>query len=199
MSHDPVLFYFDIVCPYAYLASTQLKRLENHYKIEFQLQPILLGGILKALDTPTPMSTMPPQKLRHNFLDMHRWAEHWNVPFNFPTQHPQRTLLPQRCLHAFPEKTRELTTLFYRAYWVENLDVTDEQVMIDWLNKHSFAGEQLIRASKTEDVKHKLRSATENALNKGVFGVPSFEIDGELFWGQDRLIFVEQRLEERRT
>ena len=91
MAH--VDFYYDIVCPYAYLGSTQIQAIADRCGASVSYKPILLGGVLQSVGSPTvPMNAMPPSKARHNLLDMQRWADLWKVPFKFPNGHPRRSV-----------------------------------------------------------------------------------------------------------
>src|SRR5262249_39108152 len=89
-----VIFYYDIVCPFAYLASTQIESVCKGTELHWQ--PILLGGLLKSIGNPEPMRSAPPAKAYMNLLDAQRWAEHRGVPLVFPPGHPRRTVEAMR-------------------------------------------------------------------------------------------------------
>ena len=103
-------FYYDIVCPYAYLASTRIAALAKDTGANLSYQPILLGGVLKSIGSPIiPMDTMPVSKARHNMQDMNRWADLWGVELTLPLEHPRRSVHVMRCVlaagDAFVEQT----------------------------------------------------------------------------------------------
>jgi 2-hydroxychromene-2-carboxylate isomerase len=176
-----VTFYYDVVCPFAYLASTEIEKVCAGHELVWQ--PILLGGLLKAIGNPEPMKSAPPAKAFMNLLDAQRWAEYRGVPLTFPPGHPRRTVDAMRLCTARPALTHAL----FRAYWVEGADVSNP----DTLSR--IAGEDaapLITTSRDQ-----LRVATEAAVTQGIFGVPSMLVETTpstryLFWGQDRLDFV---------
>src|SRR5262245_57616447 len=198
MAH--VDFYFDVVCPYAYLAHTQIESI--CHAAELSWKPILLGGLFRSIGTAStglgdgPMPHMPDVKRAMNWLDMHRWAEHWNVPFVMPAAHPRRTVLAMRSILAADDRARAAKALF-RAYWCEGSDVSDEAVVARALDAAGFDGNALVERAPT--LKDELRRCTDEAAAAGAFGVPTFVVhreghDPELIWGQDRLMFVEKLL-----
>ena len=90
-------FFYDIVCPYAYLASTQVAKIAADTGAEIEWVPMLLGGVFRALKAPqVPAQQMAPAKARMNTLDLSRWAKRWGVAFSFSSHHPQRTVEAMR-------------------------------------------------------------------------------------------------------
>jgi 2-hydroxychromene-2-carboxylate isomerase len=192
--------FYDIVCPFAYLASTQVERVARAHGAELRWRPFLLGGVFKHLyaDGRAPMEMMSPPKIRHNLLDMHRWADLWKVPFAMPAGHPFRTVNAMRAIVASPDVTAASHALF-RAYWVHGRDVSKTDEIGRALDEAGLDGARLVARTSDADVKERLRAATEEAIAAGVFGAPAFvvEHDGwrsEIFWGQDRLVLVEDAL-----
>jgi len=159
-------------------------------------KPFLLGGVFRAIGAPDrPAETMSNAKARHNVLDMHRWAEHWHVPLTMPMAHPRRTVLALRALLAAGEEARARAThALYRAYWVEGLDVAEPAVVREVLDRAGVDGEACVAAADTPAIKDELRRRTDEAIARGVFGAPAFLVRDELFWGQDRMHFVERAL-----
>jgi len=190
-----LVFYYDVVCPYAYLASTQIVDLASRAGAELVYRPILLGGVLKTIGAPTvPMNEMSPGKLKHNFLDMQRWADIWGVPLTIPPEHPRRSVNAMRAIISKPEDIPTSSQALFAAYWIDGLDVSDATVVATVLNQAGLDGEEMVRCAQTETVKLELRERTDDAIKAGVFGVPAFVVQDQLFWGQDRLDFVEKAL-----
>ena len=186
-------FYYDIVCPYAYLASTRLPTLADETGAALNYRPVLLGGVLKSVGSPVvPMDSMPASKARHNMLDMHRWADIWGVELKLPRAHPRRSVHAMRCVVASGESMIAASTAFFRAYWVEGLDIAQVPVCEDVLTRAGLDGAAISTTAATESIKAELKERTQAAIDRGVFGVPSYIVDQELFWGQDRLHFVAQ-------
>lgn len=188
--------FYDIVCPYAYLASTQIEALAARAGAELVWKPFLLGGVFRAIGAPDrPAETMSAAKARHNLLDMHRWAEHWAVPLRMPMEHPRRTVLALRALLAAGDAPRPRAThALFRAYWVDGLDVARPEVVRDVLQGVGLDGAACVAAADTPAIKDALRVLTDEATARGVFGAPAFFVGDELYWGQDRMQFVERAL-----
>ncbi|MFI5301288.1 MAG: DsbA family protein, partial [Polyangiales bacterium] len=115
-----VEFWFDYSCPYAYLASTQVEDLARRTGADLAWKPMLLGGVFKANDVAQNLSNvLSPAKARHTEIDLHRWAEHYDVPFNgYPDGHPLRTVEALRATLATGIDPKVIHG-FYRAYWVD--------------------------------------------------------------------------------
>lgn len=193
MAH--VDFYYDIVCPYAYLGSTQIQAIADRCGASVSYKPVLLGGILQSVGSPTvPMNAMPPSKARHNLLDMQRWADLWSVPFKFPNGHPRRSVHCMRTIIASADAGVEVMHALYKAYWVDELDVAKPEVITQVLASADLNPEWSAQATQ-QNIKDELREKTAEAVSRGVFGVPTCIVDGELFWGQDRMDFVEAALQ----
>ena len=186
-------FFYDVVCPYAYLASTRIEALAARCGARVRLRPILLGGLFREVGAAqVPAATMSPPRARLNLLDMQRWADLWGVPLSMPAAHPRRTVAAMRLLWATPEgPTRmALTRALFRAYWAEGRDVSDPAVLGAIAAEHgvdaAIAGSEAARAG--------LFAATAEAAALGAFGVPVTAVGESWWWGQDRLHFAEAAL-----
>ncbi|MEL6184129.1 MAG: 2-hydroxychromene-2-carboxylate isomerase [Myxococcota bacterium] len=191
-----VEFWFDFSCPYAYLAAQRLDYLEARTGAHIELCPFLLGGVFRSLEVPQNlMAAQSPAKVRHNALDLQRHARSYGVPFEMPAEHPRRTVDALRVLLAAPEPSRRaLMHDIFTAYWVRGWDVADRGVLQTILAGQGLEGPALLERIGHEDVKADLRARTERALERGVFGAPAFVVDGELYWGHDRMDMVESAL-----
>lgn len=190
-------FWFDIVCPYAYLGSTQIDALAAEHGATVTWRPMLLGGVFRSIGAPdTP--AMPENKARLNRLDMLRWANWFQVPLNPNPAHPRRSVLANRAVIAAGESVdngvRRAARALFLAYHVEEQDIADPAVVEAALNTAGLEGEALVAAAGTDPIKRALREATDEAVSLGIFGAPSFVIGDTLIWGQDRLDFVADAL-----
>lgn len=186
--------FFDFSSPYAYLGVSQVKALAERTGCKVLWKPMLLGGLFRAIgQVDVPLATWPAPKQHYAAQDMKDWAAFWSVPFQFPSRFPTNSLKALRLYLALPEEAREgFREAVFRAYWSEDRDITDDAVLRELLGGHADAA---IAGAATAPVKDALKSATEEAAHRGVFGAPTFIIDGEqLFWGQDRLGLVEAAL-----
>jgi 2-hydroxychromene-2-carboxylate isomerase len=187
-------FWFDYSCPYAYLASTRVRALAQRTKSQLVYEPMLLGGVFKANGTAQNLSeVLSPAKKKHNELDMVRWAERWGVPLNKPAGHPLRTVEALRATLATGIDPNVVDG-FFRAYWVEGREPSSEQTIRDVVTAAGYNAADVLAAIGKDAIKDDLRARTDRAIQLGVFGAPSFIVDGELYWGQDRMHFVEKAL-----
>ena len=191
-----VSFFFDFSSPFAYLASTQIEALAARHEATVLYKPFLLGALFKTIGTPNvPLHVMPEAKSRLYRLDLFRWADHWGVPFTFATRFPMNTVKPLRLVLAAPEpKKPNLVRAIYRAYWAQDRDISNDEVLVDLLTREDFDPE-FVRVTSDDRYRLALRDATEEAERLGLCGVPSFLVGDQLFWGQDRLHFVEKALD----
>ena len=126
-------FFFDLVSPYSYLASEKIEELAKQNNRELIWKPFLLGGLFKALDAP-PAPGLLPYKKPYLFKDLDRLARFHGIPFNTPSEFPRLTVKPLRALLSLPkEDLPEAVHQLYRAYWVEDRDISDASVLADLL------------------------------------------------------------------
>ncbi len=189
-------FWFDISCPYAYLASTQVEALADRTGARLVPRPLLLGGVLRHWEQPQHLAaTFSPAKARHNVEDLDRWARRLGVPLRWPEGHPIRTVDALRCLLVVdPEAVLPLAHRFYRAYWVEGVNLRSDEGLARVLQEAGLEPESTLARARQPEAKERLRSATDEGIGKGIFGVPAFLVEGELYWGQDRMDQVERAL-----
>jgi len=186
-------FYFDFSSPFAYLGSTQIEKVAERAGATMTWKPMFLGGVFKAVGTPmVPFFELSEEKKAYTTKDMHRWASWWEVPFNFPTRFPMMTVKPLRICLAL-ENPGPFIHRVFRAYWAEDLDISDAEVLTQCC-KDIGLEPGLIDQAGNPDVKEKLLRATDEAVRNGVFGAPASIVNGQVFWGQDRLDMVEKAL-----
>jgi 2-hydroxychromene-2-carboxylate isomerase len=185
-------FYYDVVCPYAYLASTRIEALAAKTGATLHWRPVLLGGLFRHVGADqNPGAAMGPAKARLNLADMSRFAAMYGVPLEMPAAHPRRSVEAMRLLVAAPESVRPaLTHALYRAYWVEGRDIADRAVLGALAAAHGLSLE-VIDAPAVRDA---LFAETAAAAARGLFGVPAFGVGDRIFWGQDRMHLVERAL-----
>ena len=193
-------FFYDFSCPYAYLAHTQIEALCARAEAELVWRPMLLGGVFKAVGTvQVPFASMIPTKARHNAFDMLRWAEHFDVPLTTPPTHPNRTVLALRATLAADAEIPRASKAIFAAYWARGRDVAEPAVVREALDGAGLDGAGLVARAEDPAIRADLRARTDEAIAHGIFGAPAFVVTapgvaGDLFWGQDRLDFVEKAL-----
>ncbi len=188
-------FWFDFSSPFAYLGATQVERYTSGHELVYQ--PFLLGGLFKILGSPiVPLATFHENKMRLALKDQYRWADHWGVPFKFPSIFPQMTVLPLRVVLQLQgaDQKRAVRALFDEV-WVNDGNIQTEETVRRVLTTLGLPEDDLIRGAQDPKIKDALKHNTEEAARVGLCGAPSFVVDGEVFWGQDRLEMVKKALE----
>ena len=188
-------FWFDYSCPYAYLASTQVAALATRAGARLVYRPMLLGGVFAANGTPQKLfATLSAAKAAHNARDLDRWAELWGAPLTMPAAHPLRTVEALRATVASGIDPRVVDG-FFRAYWVEGRGPSEEATMREVLGAAGHHAARVLDAITRPEAKDDLRRRTDEAIALGIFGAPAFVVDGRrMYWGQDRMHFVERDL-----
>ncbi len=190
-------FYFDVGSPASYLAWTQLPALVERCGAEIIWKPMLLGGVFKATGNQAPIMT--PAKGRYVAIDLMRYAKKYDVPFDLNPFFPVNTLQMMRAAVGYldtPQFHPYLTAIF-TALWVDKKNMGDPQEVAAVLTQAGFDPTEVLTISSDPDVKEKLKVITEEAVSRGAFGAPTFFIDDEIFFGQDRLAWIETMLSDK--
>ena len=197
-----VEFYYDLVSTYSYLAYGQLGRLCEENGAEMVLRPMLLGAVHKEAGIKAPIETK--LKAGYQARDIHRWAEYYGVPLRFPDPFPFRTLKTMRAAMFLRERgeLEAFTDAAFALYWEEGgapkgFEEAFEDAPISAVARQMGAEpEEVLEGAASPGAKQDLKDATSEALQRGVFGAPAFFVGDEMFWGNDRLHFVEAALQE---
>ncbi|WP_130927546.1 2-hydroxychromene-2-carboxylate isomerase [Pseudomonas sp. Sample_14] len=191
-----VEFYFDLGSPTTYLAHTQLAKICADTQSELIYIPMLLGGVFKATGNASP--AMIPAKGRYMFQDLDRFAKRYGVQLRFNPHFPINTLILMRAVTGMqmrqPQRFAEFVDCLFRALWVEGRNLNDPQAIAAVLTENGFDPQEIMALTNDESVKAALKENTEAAIKRGVFGAPSMFIGDQLFFGQDRLDFLEEAL-----
>ena len=197
---NQIEFYYDLVSPYSYLAYGRVKRVCEENGTELVLRPMLLGAVHKAVGLQAPIYVK--SKGSYQLRDIHRWAEHYGLPMEFPEPFPFRTLKTMRAAVALEEDLEPFTREAFGLYWEEGgapkgFEEADEDGPIrEVARRIGRDPEEVLESATTGEAKEALKSATDEAVERGVFGAPTFFVGGEMFWGNDRLHFVEVALQK---
>jgi 2-hydroxychromene-2-carboxylate isomerase len=196
MSKHTVEFYFDFGSPAAYLAWTQLPRICAEAGATLVFKPMLLGGVFQATGNQSPAAVRPKGRyVRH---DLERHAHRYGVPFAFNPHFPINTLLLMRGATAMqmhePERFGAFVAAVYRAIWVEGRNLNDPAVVGEVLQAAGFDAATMLARTAEPAVKDRLKDVTQEAIDRGVFGAPTMFVGDQMYWGQDRLDFVQEAL-----
>jgi 2-hydroxychromene-2-carboxylate isomerase len=191
MTNPPVVdFWFEFASTYSYPAATRVGALAKASGIEVRWRPFLLGPIFKELGWTTSPFNVYPAKGRYMWRDLERICETLGQPFVKPTPFPQNTVLAARvALVALTQNWGEdFCRAVYRAEFADGDNIGEPAVITGILQSLSQDADAIIRKAQSDETKSKLRTQTEEAGRRGIFGAPSFvTADGELFWGNDRI------------
>jgi len=191
-----VEFYFDVGSPAAYLAWMQVPKLAAETGATIDYRPMLLGGVFQATANKSPMEV--PAKGSYMVTDLQRFAARYGVPFNHNPHFPINTLLLMRGAIGLqmrePARMVPYVDAVYRAIWVDGKNMNDPATVGAVLQQAGFDQAALLALAADPEVKDRLKAVTQDAVARGVFGAPTFFVDGHMYWGQDRLDFVQQAL-----
>lgn len=191
--HKRIDFYFDFVSPYAYLGWRLLRLHQEDYSYLIEAKPVLFAGLLNAHGTLGPAEVAA--KRQFVFKDSLRKATLLKIPLNPPFGHPFNPLLALRLTLATPTQYQPaLVDQLYRATWELGVEVSAEKSLRNFTKNIDLPAHVLETAwekVETEEVKLVLRTNTCKAVERGVFGVPTFILNDDLFWGVDNFAHVE--------
>jgi 2-hydroxychromene-2-carboxylate isomerase len=190
-----VRFYFDFISPYSWLALMRAETFAETHGVGWRPCPVVYGVLLDACDLVGPAEV--DIKRRYTFTDVARCAARDGLELAGPPAHPFRSLeaLRTTCLFQDDPRVMKLAADLANAAWGCGRDLTDPAVLADVVSAAGLDATDLAQRIRADDVKHALRASTERALAEGVFGVPSFLLDGELFWGHDRMEQLGERID----
>ncbi|MFV8752089.1 2-hydroxychromene-2-carboxylate isomerase [Nannocystaceae bacterium ST9] len=190
----PIEFWFDFISPYAYLAWTQIAGLAERHGRALELRPVLFASLLDHWGQLGP-AEIPPKRI-HTFKQVLRRAHDLGVPLSAPPAHPFNPLLGLRLASLeLPEaQRRALIDRLYRAVWAGGPGISDSAVVAGLLSEIGLDAAALMTAANAPETKQRLLAGKHDAIARGVFGVPTMIVDGELFWGVDDLGNLERFL-----
>jgi 2-hydroxychromene-2-carboxylate isomerase len=192
-----VEFYFDYGSPYSYIAHRRLPEVLQRTGGTAQYRIMLLGGVFKATGNVSP--AMNPLKQPNGQRDLARFVRKYGVQFRQNPHFPVDTLKLMRGAVVAEEEEflPRYTEAVFTAMWRDGKKMDDEEVMASVLKEAGLDAEHLRARIGEDGIKLKLKSYTEAAVQRGVFGAPTFFVKDEMFFGQDRLDFVEDALQGR--
>jgi 2-hydroxychromene-2-carboxylate isomerase len=194
----PIDFWFDFSSPYGYLMAERIDSVAAKYGRKVRWHPILLGVIFQAVGSRPPADGVS-SKGKYIWHDFHRSARYMGIPYNPPTRFPLPTQNAARAYYWLHGEDCALARRFanaaYRALFVEDRDISSPDVVLDIATGLGVDRERLAAALQTPEIKARLKDECDKALAAGVFGSPHVVIDGEPFFGADRLPQIERWLE----
>lgn len=185
----PIEFWFEFGSNYSYLAAARIESLAARAGVPLIWRPFLLGPLLKDFGWSTSPFVLQKEKGAYVWQDMARQCRKYDLPWRMPTVFPRVAVLPMRVATVGvnqPWMGRFCREMMQRNFATDE-DIQSEEVVRDVLQCLDLPADSLLARARTDEVKSTLRARTEEARARGIFGAPTFFVDGEMFWGNDRL------------
>lgn len=192
-------YYFAPQSPWTYLGHARFAAMAQAAGVNVRVLPVDLGGKVFPTSGGLPLAKRAPQRQAYRLLEIRRFSEHLKIPM-----HPQPKYFPvggddAACLiiavdlHDGSEAAMKITGAVLSAVWAQERNIGDDKVLAELLAECGLDTKRLTQAD-SQEVRERYEAYTQQAIAAGVFGAPSYVIDGEIFWGQDRLDFVARKL-----
>jgi 2-hydroxychromene-2-carboxylate isomerase len=190
-------YYFAPQSPYAYLGHARFVAIAKQYGVQVEVKPCDLGKIF-SLSGGLPIAKRAPQRQAYRLVELQRWSEHLGLPLNlqpkfFPVSGDlaAKLIIATRLAHG-TDAALALSGAVMRAVWAEDRNIADADTLVAIAGACGYDGKELLKSAETASVQAEYDRCTDDAIAANVFGAPWFVIDGQGYWGQDRLDFVER-------
>ena len=197
-ANTPIDFYFDFSSPYGYLMAERIDALAARFGRTVTWHPVLLGVIFQATGS-RPPADGTSSKAGYMLRDFHRSARHMGIPYNPPSRFPLPTQNAARAYYWLAGQDELLAKQFaqavYQAFFVNDRDISSPDTVLAIAAEFGVDREALAAALQSPEIKARLKDEVDGALKAGVFGSPHVIIDGEAFFGADRLPHIEHWLQ----
>tara|TARA_B100000579_G_C22571650_1_gene729193 strand:+ start:106 stop:705 length:600 start_codon:yes stop_codon:yes gene_type:complete len=191
-------YYFATPSPWAYLASPRIIKLKDKYNLEINWKPadlmeiFAIHGVANVKDRPKPVQL-------NRLTELGRWSKFLNIPLNIqPKYFPVDPTLSHKVIILAQKNNIDMKNLifsFQRAVWADEKDISDENVIIEICKNNNFESNSIIADAYSEEIQDEYKKNTKEALSRNVWGSPTFIFNNELFWGQDRIEFLERAIQ----
>jgi 2-hydroxychromene-2-carboxylate isomerase len=194
-----IQYYFAPHSPWTYLGHLRFWDVARKHRARIDVLPVDLGGKVFPVSGGLPLGKRAPQRQAYRLAEMKRFSEHLHAPLNaapkyFPVAGDDAArLIIAVALHDGADAAMHITDAVLRAVWVEERNIADEATLAALLAERELPARRLEDAH-SQAAAERYEANTQRAIDSGVFGAPSYVIGGEIFWGQDRLDFVDRAL-----
>lgn len=192
-------YFFAPQSPWAYLGHQRLADIVQRTGATVRVMPIDLGGKVFPISGGLPLAQRAPQRQAYRLLELQRFSQHLNVPLNLKPQYfpvggddAARLIIAADMAHG-AAAAMAIAGAILAACWAQERNMADDKVLVQLLQEQHLPV-ALLAQSHSQAVQLRYEHCTQAAIDAGVFGAPSYVVDGEIFWGQDRLDFVERCL-----
>ncbi|MNK05109.1 2-hydroxychromene-2-carboxylate isomerase [compost metagenome] len=194
-------YYFAPQSPWAYFGHARLIALAKQYDVQIDMKPIDLPKLF-SVSGGLPLAKRPPQRQAYRLVELKRWSAHLGLPLNLqPKFSPasgdaaSKLIIATKFAHG-TDAALELTGAIMHAFWADDKNIMDADTLAGLATAAGYDGAALVKASETTSVQNEYEQFTNDAMAASVFGAPWYIVDGEAFWGQDRLDFVERAFQK---
>lgn len=188
-------FYWDVGSTNSYFALKLIKPIATRYGATITWHPFNLGYVFQANNY--VLMDEPKAKMANRLADLMRWAKRYDLPFQMPDNFPIKTSRALKGAIATRQwnKEEEYIEAIFSAYWENNVGTIGEYATLcDIVANLGIDGDEFRAASESPEVRECLINSTSRALETGIFGAPTMVIEGEIYWGKDRMEFIEDHL-----
>ncbi len=193
-------YYFTLISPWTYLGSARFEDMARRHGAEIRVLPVDYGRIF-PVSGGLPLAKRAKQRRDYRLVELARWRAYRAVPLNMhPAHFPTDVRLASGVVIAARSSGQDALKLAHammRAVWVEERDLADRATLVDIAKACGLDGASLLAAAERPEADAAFEADTTEAIERGVFGAPAYLYDGEMFWGQDRLEFLDQALAAR--
>tara|TARA_R110001592_G_scaffold101420_1_gene287050 strand:- start:643 stop:1260 length:618 start_codon:yes stop_codon:yes gene_type:complete len=193
-------YYFTVTSPWSYLGDARLRAMADRHGWRINHKPVDMGEVF-AVSGGLPLAKRPPQRVTYRMMELKRWRARLGVPLTLePAFFPAADKTARRLILAAQhdglnaQRLGDLVHAFMRTVWVDEKDIADPATLAAVLDGMGLDSAHLLARADTAEIDDIARANTEQAKRIGVFGAPTYVIGDELFWGQDRLDFVEEKM-----
>ena len=194
-------YYMSHGSPWTFLGHRRINKIASENNYELIIMPVNYGEVFPATGG-LPVNKRSLERQKYRLQELARWSELLKVKLNTePKFFPSRSMLPSLAIISAKllkyENVMDIAYRIMESLWIKELDIDDEKILKSIISKLTPTAEELLNYSKQDNVINELAKNTEKALKSSVFGAPTYIIDNEVFWGQDRLDFVERYIKRQ--
>jgi 2-hydroxychromene-2-carboxylate isomerase len=190
-------YFFPPQSPWTYLGHQRFVDLAKKYDVQIDIKPCDLNKVF-ATSGGLPLAKRPPQRQAYRLVELKRWSEHLNIPLNLqpkffpvPGDDAAKLIIATKYAHG-TDAALKIAGSIMHALWAEEKNIADGDTLTAIASACGFDGKMLMKSAATASVQAEYDGNTDEAMSLNVFGAPWYVVDGEPFWGQDRLDFVEK-------
>ena len=197
----PIDYYFSLVSPWAYIGHAPFVEIVRRHDLEVNYKPVFLGRVF-AETGGLPLAQRHPARQRYRLLELQRWRDKRGLNFHFRPKHvPLNARLADGVVIAAIEAGLDPDPYLRRAFpavWEQELNLADPDIVTKLADEAGLPGKRLVERSASDDITAAYEQNRQDAIAADVFGSPVYVLDGEVFWGQDRIELLADALKSGR-